>query len=299
MTNAEALYYASHSRSTHPGPFGDLLAACPAEAADVVRTVQGLVLHSFFVGPRNVQPPAGSDDDLEIRAVPEMVRRILDRGDGPLTEARAPDRRFIGFCSHYPLLACSIMRQHGLPSRLRVGFSTYFGPDLYPDHWLCEYWDGQNWRLGDAELDAETREKNGITFEPWDVPRDRFFTAGQAWLGVRAGDLDPERFGVSGLVGPWFIAGSVVRDLAALNKHEMLPWDYWGTARGFSPEAPLSDEASAQIDEIARLTAPDPPDWKGITASYEANPSVQVPDVVLSFPYGAPTEVTLSSFYGE
>ena len=299
MTNSEARYYASHSRSTDPGPFSELLTACPAGAVDIVPTVQGLVLHSFFVGPRNVQPPAGSGGDVEVRAISEMVRRMLDRDAGPLAEARPPERRFIGVCSHYALMACSIMRQHGVPSRLRVGFATYFGPDLYPDHWLCEYWDGQTWRLADAELDADTREQNGITFKPWDVPRDRFFTAGQAWLGVRAGELDPEMFGISGLVGLWFIAGSVVRDLAALNKHEMLPWDYWGTARGFSSEAPLSDEASAQIDAIARLTAPDPPDWKEVTARYEADPPFQVPDVVLSFPYGAPMDVTLSSFYPE
>ena len=191
------------------------------------------------------------------------------------------------------------MRQHALPSRLRVGFATYYGPELYCDHWLCEYWDGHAWRLADAELDAETRKQNGITFEPWDVPRDRFFTAGQAWLGVQAGKLDPERFGIFELTGAWFVAGSVVRDLAALNKHEMLPWDYWGIARDLSPEKPISDEVSARIDAIARLIAPDPPDWKEVTASYEASASVQVPYVVLSFPYGAPIDVTLSHSYAQ
>ena len=28
--------------------------------------------------------------------------------------------------------------------------------------------------------------------------------------------------------GLWFIAGNVIRDIAALNNHEMLPWDVWG-----------------------------------------------------------------------
>ena len=28
--------------------------------------------------------------------------------------------------------------------------------------------------------------------------------------------------------GLWFIAGNVVRDVAALNNMEMLPWDVWG-----------------------------------------------------------------------
>ena len=28
--------------------------------------------------------------------------------------------------------------------------------------------------------------------------------------------------------GLWFIAGNVIRDVAALNNREMLPWDVWG-----------------------------------------------------------------------
>ena len=43
-----------------------------------------------------------------------------------------------------------------LPSRLRVGFATYFVRGFHEDHWLCEYWDGDTWRLLDAELDDES-----------------------------------------------------------------------------------------------------------------------------------------------
>ena len=299
MAKTEATFYASHSRSTDPGPFGELITSCSALAADVVRIVPGLVLHQFFVESRNVKPPESSEDDVETRAVREMLRRILARDTGPLTATRGPGQRFIGVCSHYALLACSIMRHHGVPSRLRVGFASYFGSDLNVDHWLCEYWDGRAWRLADAELDAETRRQNKIAFDPWDVPRDRFFTAGQAWLGIQAGTLDPNRFGVFEFTGAWFVAGSVVRDLAALNKHEMLPWDYWGIARDLSPDQPLSDDVSVRIDAVARTIAPDPPDWKEIMASYDASASVQVPDIVLSFPYGAPIDVALAHFYAQ
>ena len=50
---------------------------------------------------------------------------------------------------------------------------------------------------------------------------------------------------------------------------------------------------------IARVVASDPVDWKEVTASYAADASVQVPDVILSFPYGAPLEVTLSQSYAQ
>jgi hypothetical protein len=31
--------------------------------------------------------------------------------------------------------------------------------------------------------------------------------------------------------GLWFIANNIVRDIAALNNREMLPWDVWGAMR--------------------------------------------------------------------
>jgi len=79
-----------------------------------------------------------------------------------------------------------------------------------------------------------------VTFDPCDVPRDRFVIAGLAWRGVRSGRIDPVKCGVwsIGLAGVWFVAGSAVRDLAALNKREMLPWDYWGISRDMSPRDP-------------------------------------------------------------
>jgi hypothetical protein len=31
--------------------------------------------------------------------------------------------------------------------------------------------------------------------------------------------------------GLWFSAGNLVRDIAALNNRETLPWDFWGAMR--------------------------------------------------------------------
>ena len=44
----------------------------------------------------------------------------------------------------------------------------------------------------------------------------------------RDGRADAAAFGILDLHGLWFIAGNVIRDVAALNNHEMLPWDVWG-----------------------------------------------------------------------
>jgi hypothetical protein len=79
--------------------------------------------------------------------------------------------------------------------------------------------------LVDAQLDAVQRRTFQVDFDPLDVPRDGFIIAGDARQMCRAGRAEPNRFGFShvGMSGLWVIAGNVLRDLASLNRMEMLP----------------------------------------------------------------------------
>lgn len=149
-----------------------------------------------------------------------------------------------------------MLRAHGIPARARCGFGAYFNPPQFEDHWVCEYWDAgeRRWVLADTQLDAVWIEKLQIKHDVLDVPRDRFLTAADAWKQCRTGKLDPARFGISfvQLHGLWFVAGSVIRDLASLNKMEMLPWDSWGAQP--APETALDDSQLRFFDEIADMT---------------------------------------------
>jgi hypothetical protein len=171
-----------------------------------------------------------------------------------------------------------------VPARARVGFANYFTPDFNEDHWVCEYHAGDRWRLLDPELNTRVRNYFKVSFSAVDVPRDAFLVAGEAWRRARAHALDPATCGVSvaGIGGAWFIGASVVRDLAALNKREMLAWDYWGLAREFRPGSPVSDTAASRLDTLAALTATRDPDWKEIRATYDGDDELQVPRVVVS-----------------
>jgi len=295
MTPDEHLYYTSHSVESDPGEMGELLASLPKDPTQIVDAVSGLVLDRAFVGPLKIICPPETADDAQSRPVPAMLTRILSRDPAPLATARPPEKRFIGACRHYALLACSALRHHGVPARVRVGFAGYFEAGFYDDHWVTEYWDDGRWRLMDAELTRGVRRHFGITFDSCDVPRDRFVTAGSAWLGVRSGRIDPATCGVAsvGITGAWFVAGSVVRDLAALNKREMLPWDYWGIARELRPGVPVSAATATRLDAVATLTANQEPHWKTLREIYEPDDALRVPAVVLSFPGGAPIEVAV------
>ena len=179
MIPEERAFYTTQSRMSDAGERTPLLAAFPRDPARPVAAVSRLVLQ--FVAPLAVTPSPESADDVECRAMSRMLDRILARDASLLDAARPLERRFIGICRDYALLACSALRHHGIPARLRVGFAAYFTPGLHEDHWVCEYHAGDRWRLLDAELSDRVRAHFGVDFDAADVP------ATSSWSPARPG----------------------------------------------------------------------------------------------------------------
>jgi hypothetical protein len=297
MTPDERAYYATQSAMSDPGAHARLFDALPADPERLIAAVSGLVLDPRFVGRLGITLPPESAEDAAGRTIPKMLVRILARDGAPLDVARPPERRFIGICRDYALVACAALRHRGIPARLRAGFATYFERGFHDDHWVCEYHTGGEWRLVDPELSAaRVRDLFNITFSPTDVPRDAFLVAGEVWRRIRGGAIDPMTCGVHahGLKGAWFVGGNVVKDLAALNKHEMQGWDYWGLSMQFSgPGMAVPDAAAARLDAISAITAEPEPDWKRLCETYERDAMLRVPPVVKSFGPSGPKEVSV------
>ncbi len=281
--------YAEHSRWSDPGRLAPLLDALPAEPARLPEIVGGLVLHPLFA------PEALASAEPSLRSIPEILGALLAKDDRPLDRARPPETRVLGTCRNCALLACAILRQHGVAARLRVGFADYFTPGFHEDHWVCEVDDGGDWRLLDAELTAEVRERFAISFDPADAPREHFLVAADAWWAIRRGERDAARFGVSafGLGGMWFVAGSLLRDLAALAMEEMMPWDYWGPAREFRPGSEIPPDWLDRLDSLADALAREPAGYDDVRSIIAAHPWTALTPTVLSFPQGQPVEVSL------
>ena len=178
----------------------------------------------------------------------------------------------------------AMLREQGIPARARCGFAAYFNPPRFEDHWACEYWraDERRWILADAQLDEVWRTKLGIGFDNFDVPRGQFLTAPQAWDQCRRGAADPALFGISfaQLYGLWFIAGNLLRDLAALYVVEMLPWDVWGAQP--QPDQHLDAEQVAFFDSIAAMTRYPGAAFEKIRSRYQSDERVRVPATVFN-----------------
>ena len=291
MTDPSLAFYASHSANSDPQEFGRAYAVVPADLAGLCRWVQNVVFHIYEASELEPPLPAERQEDRRTRRVAEILDRISDAGPRDLTKPRVPQQRFSGTCRDFALLTCSLLRHRSVPARLRVGFAGYFNPPRFEDHWLCEAWDAAagRWRLIDAQLDATALDRFRIGFDPLDVPRDAFLTAGVAWRRLRDAQLDASRFGVSfiGIEGAWFVAGSLLRDLAALNGLELEPWDYWSHALTVSESQAVPEKLEPLFDEIAFALASDPPDLDTVRQLY-GRPELRVPEEVVCFPFGEP-----------
>jgi hypothetical protein len=258
MERADILkYYADAGAMTTGGTHDSYLRSAPSGIRELAATVQQLFIYDVvakeFYG---FDVPRQRTDEIHLRSTEALLDRIIQLDDSPLVRPRSVDKRTIGRCHHFALMTVAVLRAHGIAARARCGFGAYFNPPQFEDHWVCEYWDPdeRRWVLADTQIDAVWIEKLGIRYDVLDVPRDQFLTAADAWNKCRIGKLDPEKFGISfvQLHGLWFVAGSLVRDLAAVNKVEMLPWDSWGVQP--KPEAELDNSQLRLFDEIAAIT---------------------------------------------
>ena len=155
-------------------------------------------------------------------------------------------------------------------------------PDHYEDHWVVEYWNQEQsrWVFVDAQLDALQCDALKINFDTLDVPRDQFIVGGKAWQMCRSGEQAPEKFGIFDMNGLGFVRGNLVRDIASLNKMELLPWDCWGVILAESLNDP--NDLSA-LDKVASLSAADVPDFETLQARYKSDPRLHVNGSLLSY----------------
>jgi len=255
-----------------------LLDGLPKDVGGLAKVVQGLLIHEHIAPAYGVTLSAEQHAQAHMRSVEKMLDSIARQDSRPLPQARPPAKRVVGVCRHFTLLHVAMLRRWGTAARARCGFGAYFEKGKYLDHWVTEYWhEGRKaWVLVDAQLDARQREIFAIAFDPLDVPRELFLVAGDAWQRCRAGQLDPKTFGILDMYGLWFISGNVIRDVAALNDHVMLPWDVWGA---MTPKDEETDVAF--IDKLAALTVEPDRHFGELRAIYQ-DPRVKVPATVFN-----------------
>ena len=264
-----------------PGPLTVLddvapwvLAGLADDAVEICRLVPSLVVQPEDAKAAGLGPERLGENQL--RSAAQLVEVLLALQATALVGGRAVQRRVVGTCRHFAVLSCALLRYRGFRARVRCGFATYFQPGKGLDHWISEYW-----HKGDSRWVRIDPEALGLRVlqRPQDLRVGEFLTGGEAWAAFRQGQVDAADFGVPGTEnwGPGEIRGNAIRDLAALNKVEMLPWDEWGRM-----DASYRGETGADFDElmdtIAEVCAGS--DLSAITTLY-AHADLRVPSALI------------------
>lgn len=291
--NSTLTYFAEQGHMSDAGSYISLYENLPASVAELVKLVQGVTIHVFWTDRYGFKAPPERMDELQLRSMPRRLERTMALDPRPLTEPRPVDKKLLGNCRDHSLLLVSMLRHQGIPARARCGFGTYFMPDHFEDHWVVEYWNKEQsrWIFVDAQLDELQRDVLKIDFDVLDVPRDQFIVGGKAWQMCRSGQQDPDKFGIFDMNGLGFVRGNLVRDVASLNKMELLPWDCWGVILNEALDHP---DDLAMLDEVAALTVGDVPDFDTLRARYEADTRLHVNGSLLSYVNGKMLEIQVA-----
>lgn len=270
-------YYAQQSDITDPRAYAPLFDDLPHDIPELVAVVQGVLVHPGYAPLYGFDVPPERWQEISLRSIPEMLARLVTLDPAPLSVTRPPGRRLVGLCRDYGVLLVAMLRQRGVPARLRVGFGGYF-PGSGLDHWdhrIAEYWDARarRWVLVDPMFDRTLRARYGITASMLDLADDTpFLPAGEVWRRCRAGQVDPDVFGDSLTDRGWApIRYALLGDLDALNKTELIGPDTWHELID-KPEPDVTEDERRLLDDIAALTTNADSRFDELRALYHATP---------------------------
>ncbi len=182
----------------------------------------------------------------------------------------------VAICRQYSMLLCSILRERGIPARVRCGFSTYFQGGWFEDHWICEYWNKKKERwvrvdpqIDDIQIIAYNIDRFKINF--LDLPKGVFFPAGILWKLYRDGFVEGKTQGFSGMpkyFGEWYIRGNLLRDFFALNEIEYL---YSKESFLMKRNYKLTEKELKLLDKIAEYTSKPEINFEKLRKLYKNN----------------------------
>lgn len=301
MDQALLDYCATPGQVTDISPFADFIAWLTDDVRAITQVVQGLLIHDSWLSHYGIDYRRERTYATQIAYMTDLLDKALELDARSLAIPRSPERRVICCCREFATLLCAILRHKGVPARSRCGFATYFsGGSTYEDHWVCEYYhpSQRRWVRVDPQIDPLQQSILQMTADPLDLSPEDFITGGEAWRLCRSGAVaaerfgigaDPQRWGLDSLYGLWFVRGQLLRDVAALNKVETVPflvrlahgqsWAPWRLVG--ADDADITAKDLALLEEAAGVSA-SADTLTTITGLYAAHPDLQPPGEILA-----------------
>jgi hypothetical protein len=267
-------YYRTQSSITDPGTESHLYDNLPTKVEDMVKILQGLIIHIGNLEDYRIKTSKEQDKGYEILRCEDLLKRIGQLDGRPFAVKRDIKHRLVVICREYSMLMCSMLRHKKIPARVRAGYATYLAKGKYVQHFICEYWNSEKKRWIQIEPDYVQKNKFSIGFDPLDMPKGKFITAGEGWKLCHSGKTDLQLFGLGDEGMGWnMLQPNLFTDLMALNKLEMHPWDK--SPLGEKGYDKLTDEELSLVGRIADYTISVDKHFKKMRDLYNSNPALR------------------------
>ncbi|BCY09247.1 transglutaminase-like domain-containing protein [Actinoplanes sp. L3-i22] len=237
-----ARFYRQAGPTSALGRHRDRVPGLPADPQALAAIVRGLLIHNYTATVQGLRFSTERRSHMETAGAEAILDNVIGIDAAPWDRERPVERRMFGFCYHFALLHCALLRATGTPARIRCGFAGYFVAHRWIDHWVVEYRDGSGWRLTDPQTGRG------------DLTGDDFQDGVTAWNLCRGGAAEPAAYGNGELWGWDELRGSLINDVAALNKVEVAGW-YWCDRLQVEPLDQPHDDLDKSLDVLARLAA--------------------------------------------
>jgi hypothetical protein len=226
-------FYREFSPYTDPGEYAYLYEELPDSLQDLCHFIKRQFIHPVDLKPfLDIIPKERYYEDPKYPTVKTLLAGLLKHNPDGLTRDRQAEHRLIVTCRYHSILLASILKNRGVPTRVRYGFAPYLSKDkgLHICHVICEVWNASEERWMFVDPDREMV----------DFPADQFELAGDVWLQLQHGEINPQKYDVAKTWGEYAILDMLCHDFASVQGKEFLYWE----------QPPISEDEKMDIDKI-------------------------------------------------
>ena len=264
-------FYREFSIYTNPGLYEDFLRKhLPNDIKEIGNLVRKNIIHRTTLAAGNEGMNADKkfgdmtkvpwhrqpEDDILV-TTSAMLAELYRRDKRGFVKDRKEKDKLVVTCRFVAILVASILKSKGIPCRVRSGNAPYFDMGklgkVSCDHWINQYWNShqKKWITIDVDGSWSLHEN----FDPYGLPKGKFDFPADAWMKIREGKDDPNRFwNAKPEKGMIVVLWSLFYDFHCLMNSEIIY--IYGPSNNFGdPEkfAKLSEKELKSIDELARL----------------------------------------------
>lgn len=280
--------YLETSVYTYAGLYKEFLLSLPDDIPSIGMLVCGQITHPsmYFTEPSPYLEDAyygkfasypkhrfKNEDELYITAV-AMIAGILRFDETGFTKNRDVVKRITVSCRSASVLFSAILKAKGIPCRSRAGFMDFGDAgESYMEHWVNEYWDFNEGRWLLVDVDGYYEYEWRFGYSQFDLPRRKFVTASEAWLGLRKNNLNKklEVFSPNPLEG---VCEYLFMDFHALMNNEIF-YSYQPLYLRGGIQT-LDESELCELDYLAELLAEPDKNMEQIERLWAANEKLSV-----------------------